>query len=274
MDAWVKERSRVLVMGVLNVTPDSFYDGGRYCNVASAVEHALLMDEEGADIVDVGGASSRPGSKGIGIDEELERVMPVMEGIRCRSDVLLSIDTTSAPVAKEALSCGATMVNDISALRFDPHMPEVIAEGGAFVVLMHMLGTPEDMQLNPVYTDVVQEIRVFLAQRIDAAEREGISKERIIIDPGIGFGKTLSHNLAIIRDMSSFVDLGVPLLIGVSRKSFLGKILDLPTEDRLEGTIAANAVAVFNGADILRVHDVKEGRRTANVASRLRNHAA
>ena len=269
--SWVKERDRVLVMGALNVTPDSFYDGGRYLTPTDAIERALQMGREGADIIDVGGASSRPGAKPLSSIEELKRVIPVIEGVRNRSDVLLSVDTTRASVAKEAIACGVAIVNDISALRFDPEMAGIIAEGGVFVVLMHMLETPETMQDNPVYTDPVEEIKSFLAERIEAALDSGVPRERIIIDPGIGFGKRLEHNLTILRGLSSFTDLDVPILIGLSRKSFLGEILNLPAGERLEGTIAANAVAVINGADIIRVHDVKEGRRTADVARRLRN---
>ncbi len=269
--SWMKRRDRVLVMGALNVTPDSFYDGGRYARSEDAIEHGLCMAKEGADIVDIGGESSRPGSQPISPAEELERVVPVIEGIRRRSDVLLSVDTTKAAVAEEAIACGASMVNDISALRFDPKMAEVIGGSGAFVILMHMVGTPKTMQIAPRYTDVVTEIKAFLAERIEAAVQLGIERARIIIDPGIGFGKRLEHNLTLLKGLSSFTTLQAPILVGLSRKSFLGKLLDLPPEERLEGTIAANALAIVNGADIIRVHDVKEGRRTADVARRLRN---
>lgn len=266
----MKKRDRVLVMGVLNLTPDSFYDGGSYPTTGFAIERALQMEEEGADIIDVGGESSRPGAKPVSPTLELERVVPVIEGIHKQSDILLSVDTTKATVAAEAIACGASIVNDISALRFDPDLVSVVAESGAFVVLMHMLGRPKTMQLAPTYTDLVEEIKSFLGERIEAAVDLGLPRERIIIDPGIGFGKRVEHNLAILRGLSSFASLGAPVLIGLSRKSFLGEILNLPVEERLEGTIAANAVAVVNGADIIRVHDVKEGRRTADVARRLR----
>ncbi len=268
---WMRSRDRVLVMGALNVTPDSFYDGGRYARAEDAIEHGLRMAKEGADIIDIGGESSRPGSQPISPTEELERVVPVIEGIRRHSDVLLSIDTTKAAVAEEAIAGGASMVNDISALRFDPKMAETIGESEVFVILMHMLGTPKTMQIAPSYTDVVEEIKAFLAERIESAVSLGIERARIIIDPGIGFGKRLEHNLALLKGLSSFATLQAPILVGLSRKSFLGTILDLPPEERLEGTIAANAIAVVNGADIIRVHDVKEGRRTADVARRLRN---
>lgn len=269
----MRRRGQVLVMGVLNLTPDSFYDGGRYVTPQVAVERALAMVEEGADIIDIGGESSRPGAWPVPPAEELERVIPVIEGIRKRSDILLSIDTTKGAVAAEAIEAGVSIVNDISALRFDPEMADVIADRGVFIVLMHMLGTPETMQNDPSYDDPVEEIKAFFAERIETAVSAGIPAEKIIIDPGIGFGKRLSDNLALLRKLASFNHLGAPILIGLSRKSFLGEILDLPAEERLEGTIAANAIAVLNGADIIRVHDVKEGRRTAAVAQALRNDA-
>jgi len=268
---WRKRRDRVLVMGVLNITPDSFYTGERYTRPENAIERGLRMAQEGADIIDIGGESSRPGSRSISSTEELERVLPVIEGVHRTSDVLLSVDTTKAAVAEEAIACGASIVNDISALRFDPKMAEVIGESECFVILMHILGTPETMQVNPTYTDPVNEIKAFLAERIEAAVNSGIDNERIIIDPGIGFGKRLEHNLALLKELASFATLRAPILVGLSRKSFLGKLLDLPSEERLEGTIAANAIAIANGADIIRVHDVKEGRQTADVAYRLRH---
>jgi len=271
LTSWIKSRDRVLVMGALNATPDSFYDGGRYARPEDAIEHGLRMAKEGADIIDIGGESARPGAEPISPAEELERVGPVIEGIHRRSEVLLSVDTTKAAVAAEAIACGASMVNDISALRFDPKMAKVIGGSGVFVILMHMLGTPKTMQIAPSYTDVVAEIKAFLAERIEAAVALGIERARIIIDPGIGFGKRLEHNLTLLKGLSSFATLQAPILVGLSRKSFLGKLLELPPEERLEGTIAANAIAIVNGADIIRVHDVKEGRRTADVARRLRN---
>ncbi len=261
-------------MGVLNLTPDSFYDGGRYITTQAAVERALQMVEEGADIIDVGGESSRPGARSVSIDEELARVVPVVKGIAAKSDVLISVDTTKSAVAQAAIAHGTRIINDISALRFDPNMAEVVARGGVSLVLMHMQGSPETMQQNPMYTDAVAEIKSFLRERIRAAVAAGIDRSRLIVDPGIGFGKRLPHNLEILRRLSEFKELGVPILVGLSRKSFLGEILDLPTSERLVGTIAANAIAIANGADIIRVHDVKEGRRTANVAVRLRCDAA
>jgi len=267
---WVRKRDRVLVMGVLNVTPDSFYDGGAHTTVSGALDRALQMIEEGADLIDVGGASSRPGSCRVSASEELERIGPVVEGIRARSHVLLSVDTTWAEVARQAIVAGAQVVNDISALRFDPDLASVVAEAGAFLVLMHMQGEPGTMQVAPSYVDPVAEISAFLEERMRAAQSAGVPCGRLIVDPGIGFGKRLEHNLAILRGLEAFTTLGAPVLVGLSRKAFLGEILGLAPHERLEGTIAANAVAVARGADIIRVHDVKEGRRTADVARRLR----
>jgi len=271
LNEWMKERDRVLVMGTLNLTPDSFYDGGRYPTTTTAIEQALQMAEEGADIIDIGAESSRPGARPVSAAEELERVIPLIEGIHHRTDLLLSVDTTKAVVATEAVEAGASIVNDISALRFDPKMAGVVADRGVFIVLMHMKGTPETMQRGPSYNDPVEEIKAFFTERIEMATSSGISADKIIIDPGIGFGKRLSDNLAIIGGLSRFSALDAPILVGLSRKSFLGDILNLPAEERLEGTIAANAIAILNGADIIRVHDVKEGRRAADVARALRD---
>lgn len=266
-------RERVVVMGILNATPDSFYEGSRVHSPDEAVARALLMESQGADVIDVGGESSRPGSTPISAAAELDRVLPIVVGVRKRSDVLISIDTTKAVVAAAAIEAGATIVNDISALRFDVDMAKTIAAAGAFIVLMHMRGMPQTMQQEPAYRDVVSEVRTFLGERTAAAEAAGIASDRIILDPGIGFGKKLEHNLELLRRIDRIVEIGPPVLIGASRKSFLGEILDLPAGERLEGTIAVHAVAVAQGADWIRVHDVKEGRRTADVARRLRRHA-
>jgi dihydropteroate synthase len=269
---WEDRRDRVLVMGIVNVTPDSFYDGGRYSRHEDAIEHGVRMADEGADIVDVGGESTRPGSQAVPTQAEMDRVLPVVEGIRRRSPVCVSIDTTKADVAEEAIRLGAGIVNDVSALRFDERMAAVVARAGAFAVLMHMQGSPETMQRDPNYSDVVEEVRSFLDRRTRTAVEAGIPEERIFVDPGIGFGKTLEHNLTLLGNLSRLAELGRPVLVGTSRKAFLGAILEAPPDDRIEGTIAANAVAILNGASIIRVHDVKEGRRTADVAARLRDH--
>ncbi len=272
LQEWAKRRNRVLVMGIVNVTPDSFYDGGRFARPADAIERALRMVTDGADIIDVGGESTRPGSRPVTPQEEMDRTLPVIRGIRSRSGVAISIDTTKAEVAEEAISLGARILNDVSALRFDDRMAGVAARTGAFIVLMHMQGNPETMQQDPVYDDVVDEVRTFLAARIEAATEAGVEVERIFVDPGIGFGKTVDHNLTLIRNLGRLAELGRPVLAGVSRKAFLGAILDTPPDDRIEGTIAANTAAILHGASIIRVHDAKEGRRTADVAARLRSH--
>jgi dihydropteroate synthase len=257
-------------MGILNVTPDSFYDGGRLFDTETAVSQGLSMIQDGADILDIGGESSRPGSEPITPLREQSRVLPVIEQLRARTDTPISVDTTKAAVAESALQRGATMINDTSAMRFDPDMVHVVAEYGAKIVLMHMKGTPRTMQDAPEYSDVVHEVRDFLLERAATAEAAGIPRDCIILDPGIGFGKTLEHNLLLLRHLPVLCSAGYTVLIGVSRKSFLGKLLDLPAEERLEGTIAANTVAILHGAEIIRVHDVKEGRRAADVAARLR----
>ncbi|MCD6128415.1 dihydropteroate synthase [Candidatus Bipolaricaulota bacterium] len=261
---------RVLIMGILNVTPDSFSDGGRFLSPDAAVERALAMEKEGADIIDVGGESSRPGAEPVPVEEELRRVLPVLERLRGKLRIPISIDTTKAEVAEAALRAGASIVNDISALRFDPAMASLVAKFGAGLVLMHMLGTPKTMQQAPHYEDVVTEVRDFLAERAQYAQSQGIPREAIAVDPGIGFGKTVEHNLELLRRLPELVELGFPVLVGPSRKSFIGAILGLGVEERLEGTLAACAVAVVRGADILRVHDVKEVRRAADLALHLR----
>jgi dihydropteroate synthase len=274
LDQWVGKRDRVLVMGVINVTPDSFFPASRMLSPRLAMECAQRMVADGADIVDIGGESSRPGSIPISSGEELERVLSVLEKIHAECDVVLSVDTTKADVAREALDRGASIINDISALRADPDMATVAAERGAYVVLMHMQGIPRTMQATPEYDDVTGEVLEFLEDRVREATRRGIARERLFIDPGIGFGKRLEHNLALLRDIDCFAATGLPVLVGISRKSFLGELLDLPASERLEATLAAQAVAVASGADILRVHDVREGRRAADTARRLRKDAA
>jgi len=264
---------RTLIMGVLNVTYDSFSDGGLFVEAEAAVEHAERMVAEGADIIDVGGESSRPGADPVPAEVEMDRVLPVIEKLAKRINVPISIDTYKSSVARCALGMGACMVNDISALRSDPDMAPVVAEARVPVVLMHMKGTPKDMQLDPHYDSLISEIISFLEDRIQAAVDAGISPSQIIVDPGIGFGKTVAHNLEIIRRLREFKCLGKPIMIGTSRKSFIGKVLDLPVGDRLEGTLATVAVAIANGADIVRVHDVKETARAARMTDAIvRSH--
>lgn len=261
---------RTHVMGILNVTPDSFSDGGKFLNHQAAVEHALRMVGEGADFIDVGGESSRPGSDPISIEEEIRRTAPVIESIASRVSVPISIDTYKSEVARRALEAGATIVNDISAMTMDEHMSEVVARHKATVILMHMKGTPKTMQSDPSYTDVVDEVKEYLAGRIKVARSFGI--EQIVVDPGIGFGKTLQHNLELMKKLRVFRELGVPVLVGPSRKSFIGTILNLPIEERLEGTAAAVSACVLNGAHIVRVHDVRAMMRVAKVADALKQN--
>lgn len=257
---------RTFIMGILNVNKDSFSDGGLYDKPEVAIERAFEMKEEGVDIIDIGGESTRPGAKPCSVEEELNRVLPVVKGvIKEDIDLPISIDTYKSEVAKACLDEGAHMINDISGLRFDTKMAEVVAKYKTTVVLMHIKGTPQNMQENPQYECVVSEISDYLRQRIDFAIDAGIDKERIIIDPGIGFGKTVEHNLEILRKLREFKTLGRPILIGTSRKSLIGKILNLPVEERLEGTAATVAVSILNGANIIRVHDVKAMKRVAKM---------
>ncbi len=249
---------RTYVMGILNVTPDSFSDGGRFVSVPQAVSHALQMIEDGADIIDVGGESTRPSSESVSLDEELRRVIPVIKSLAAETDKPISIDTYKAEVALQALNAGAVMVNDISGLRGDEEMVHLVKERNVPVCIMHMQGTPKDMQLNPAYECLMSEIIAFLRKRVEVALKARVKRENILIDPGIGFGKTCEHNLEILRRLAELKSLGFPILIGTSRKSFIGLILDLPVEERLEGTAATVAYAISQGANIIRVHDVKK----------------
>ena len=261
---------RTLLMGIINVTPDSFYDGGKRFDPSTAVAHGLGLVEAGADIVDVGGESTRPGAPPVSVEEELRRVLPVVQGLRRMLEVPISIDTYKAPVARAALTEGADIVNDISALRFDPEMGALLAREKVPVVLMHMQGTPQTMQAKPRYRDVLREVQDFLAARAEFALSVGVERDHIILDPGIGFGKTLDHNLNLLRDLPSLASLGYPLLVGASRKAFIGKILGVDPDERLEGSLAAATAAVFGGAHIIRVHDVKETRKAIHVADAIR----
>jgi dihydropteroate synthase len=257
--------ARTHVMGILNVTPDSFSDGGLFFHRDQAIEQGLAMAQEGADIIDVGGESTRPYSERITKDEELDRIIPVVEGLRKELRIPISVDTLKAEVAREALQAGASMVNDISALRFDPGMTALVAEANVPVILMHMKGTPDTMQDRPVYRNLIQEIIDFLEAAVDRAVQGGIHREMVIVDPGIGFGKTFDHNLEIIRKLSRFRCLGRPVLLGSSRKGFIGHILDRPVHERDTGTMATVAAAVMNGAHMVRVHDVKRAVETVRV---------
>jgi len=252
-------------MGILNVTPDSFSDGGKFFKPEEAIREGIKLAEEGADIIDIGGESTRPGSEPVSLEEELHRVIPVIEELVKRIDIPISIDTYKSKVAKTALEAGAEMINDISALRFDAEMKKTISDLRAPVVLMHIKGTPRDMQKNPYYKDVVEEIKSYLQESISEANKAGIKEDKIIVDPGIGFGKTVGDNLKILKNLSEFKSLGKPLLMGVSRKSFIGKILDLPLDERLEGSLAALAMCIMNGANMIRVHDVKESKKAAGI---------
>jgi dihydropteroate synthase len=266
------------LMGVLNVTPDSFSDGGRFLDAAAAIARGRALVAEGADIIDVGGESTRPGAEPVSATEELARVQPVLEGLAASglSDgVQISIDTCKGAVARAALIAGATLVNDVSALRADPEMAGLVADSGADCCLMHMLGQPRTMQRNPRYDDVVDEVRAFLEERLDFAVREGIAEERVLLDPGIGFGKTIEHNLELLRRLQELASIGRPLVIGTSRKSFLGRIAadasaapEAPgAKDRLAGTIATNVLAYERGAAVFRVHDVAPVRDALAVAA-------
>lgn len=259
------------IMGILNITPDSFSDGGRHFDPEKAVARALQMVEDGADIIDIGGESTRPGSAPVSLEEELRRTIPIIRALIRQLPVPLSIDTYKAGVAQQALEAGAAIVNDISGLRFDPAMPGIIAAYKVPVVIMHIKGTPRDMQLNPVYTALIPEIIAYLRESISIAMRAGIPEEMLILDPGLGFGKTFEHNLQILNRLAEFSALGKPLLLGPSRKAFIGRILDnAPSSERLEGTAAAVTASILNGAHIVRVHDVKEMARVARVADAIK----
>ncbi|MHC4501890.1 MAG: dihydropteroate synthase [Planctomycetota bacterium] len=269
--AWPRGRlelsRRVHVMGIINATPDSFSDGGRHFEAHAAVEAGMRMLEEGADILDVGGESTRPGSEAVSQDDEKRRVVPVIEGLRAKTDAPISIDTRKAEVARAALDAGADIVNDVSALRDDPELGALCAERGSPVVLMHMKGTPRDMQADPHYDDLLGEVGAFFRDALERAEQAGIDRSRTILDPGIGFGKTVAHNLTLVNRLDAFAGLGRPLLVGASRKSFIGKTLGLDSPaDRLEGTLAVTVLAVARGARILRVHDVGQNVRAARMA--------
>mgnify|MGYP001501771415 CR=1 FL=1 len=260
---------RPLIMGVVNVTPDSFFDGGRYLDPEAAVAHAVQLVEEGADLLDVGAESTRPGADAVNEEEERRRAIPVVTAVAKVVAVPISIDTSKAAVARAALDAGAVLVNDVTALRGDPAMVDVVAQTGAGIVLMHMNGTPRSMQQAPHYDDVVGEISEFFEERIHFATSHGIVQRQIILDPGIGFGKLLKHNLVLLAQLRRFTLFECPVLVGVSQKGFLGQLLDRPVQERQWGTAAAVAMAVDRGAGILRVHDVKAMKDVVQVAAAI-----
>ncbi|HJU04588.1 MAG TPA: dihydropteroate synthase [Nitrospiraceae bacterium] len=259
-------------MGILNITPDSFSDGGLYLNPDAAVARAHIMVEQGADLIDIGAESSRPGSDPIEENEELSRLIPVVREVCRNISIPVSVDTTKARVAQEALDAGAAIINDISALRYDPRMCGVVARYEAALVLMHMQGTPKNMQRAPRYANIVEEVLVFFRERVQAAVEAGISTDRILLDPGIGFGKNLDHNLTLIAQLKTLTTLGRPILVGPSRKGFIGRVLDRPVHERLMGTAAVIAIAVVNGARLIRVHDVDHMRDVVTMVEAIMSH--
>lgn len=262
---------KTLIMGVLNVTPDSFFDGGRHASLEAAIDHAAHMMEAGADIIDVGGESSRPGAEPVSAAEEEDRVLPVIEALHQQLNCTISVDTTKTAVAQAAVQSSAHIINDISAGRGDDAMLELARESGAGLVLMHMQGMPRTMQEQPTYEDVVAEVRQFLVGRLWKAEAAGVSRASIAIDPGIGFGKTFEHNWELLRHLDALIELEVPVLVGVSRKRFLGALCDRPVDDRLAASLAAATAAALAGAEIIRVHDVKETCDALRVADKLQS---
>jgi len=266
---------RTRIMGILNVTPDSFSDGGLFSDAGKALSHARNLAAAGADIIDIGGESTRPGSEPLAEDEELRRILPLIERLSKELTVPLSVDTYKAAVAERALDAGASIVNDISGLRFSPDMAKVVADHGAAVIIMHIKGTPRNMQENPVYGDVIGEIIAYLEEGIAIAERAGVDRNNTLIDPGIGFGKTLEHNLEILNRLDEFRTLGRPIVLGTSRKKFIGKVLDIPVpEQRDEGTAATVALGIERGASIVRVHDVAHMVRIVRMTDAIVNPRA
>ena len=262
-----------LIMGILNVTTDSFSDGGLFFDRGIAINHALEMEAAGADIIDIGGESTRPGAEPVLLEDELNRVIPVIEAIRSASDVCVSIDTYKADVAEKAIKAGANIVNDISGLQFDASMVDVVKNNNVPVVIMHIKGTPREMQKDPHYDDLMQEVVAYFQERVEFCRQHGIKKENIILDPGIGFGKRSQDNFELLRELKQIADLGYPVLSGPSRKSFIGLTLDLPVEERVEGTAAAVTASILNGAKIVRVHDVQEMKRVVTIADNIRGLA-
>tara|TARA_Y100000768_G_scaffold388515_1_gene384890 strand:+ start:5352 stop:6203 length:852 start_codon:yes stop_codon:yes gene_type:complete len=267
----VKSEKPYLLMGILNVTPDSFSDGGQFLKVENAFAHSVKMIVEGADIIDIGGESTKPFADPVSTDEELSRVIPVIEKIRSEYDILISIDTTKSKVAEEAITAGANIINDVSAMEIDENMLQVAKNYNSPIIMMHMKGIPKNMQNNPTYDHLITEIKDYLSSRVKCAINAGINKKNIIIDPGIGFGKSVEHNFEIINNLDSFVDLGFPVLLGASRKSFIGLTLNVEEEDRLEGSITANVIGLQKGAKIFRVHDVLAAKKSLIIANKIFN---
>ena len=267
----VKSEKPYLIMGILNVTPDSFSDGGQFLKVENAFTHSIKMIEEGADIIDIGGESTKPFADPVSTDEELSRVIPVIEKIRSEYDILISIDTTKSKVAEEAITAGANIINDVSAMEIDENMLQVAKNYNSPIIMMHMKGIPKNMQNNPTYDHLITEIKDYLSSRVKSAINAGIDKKNIIIDPGIGFGKSVEHNFEIINNLDSFVELGFPVLLGASRKSFIGLTLNVEEKDRLEGSIAANVIGLQKGAKIFRVHDVLAAKKSLIIANKIFN---
>ena len=273
-DYTLRLHERTHIMGVLNITPDSFSDGGHYFQRDQAIEHGLTMAEDGADMIDVGGESTRPYAEKVSIHEEMDRVIPVIQGLSKELKIPISIDTLKAEVAQEAIAAGASIINDISALRSDSRMVSVAAEAGVPIVLMHMKGSPSDMQDNPVYDHLIREIMGFLKSAADRAVEGGIDKASIILDPGIGFGKSFDHNLEIIRELHQFQTMGMPVMLGTSRKAFLGHLLGNEAHKRDTGTMATIAAGVMNGAHIVRVHNVKRTLETVKIIDAIMRGSA
>ncbi len=261
-------------MGILNVTPDSFSDGGKFYKFDKAIEYSLELINQGVDIIDIGGESTRPGSNPISVDDEIDRVIPVIKGIRSVSSIPISIDTYKSEVAKEALKSGANIVNDISGLNFDLKMIDIVKEFNVPIIIMHIKGTPKNMQQNPQYDNIIDEIVYYFEKQINLCLDHGIPKSHIILDPGIGFGKKLNDNFILIKELNTFTNLGYPILIGPSRKSFIGLTLDLPVDERLEGTAAAITASIINGARIIRVHDVLEMKRVQIISDKIKEAVA
>ena len=266
---WLNFPSKSLIMGILNVTPDSFSDGGQFINAQAAADHALKMINDGVDIIDIGGESTRPGAKPVPLKEELKRIKPVIKAIRQQTDCLISIDTYKASVAEVALDLGADIINDISSLSHDKKMAKLVSNRKVPVILMHMQGSPQNMQLAPSYNNLIDDLISFFNNKIEIAYKAGILNNMIILDPGIGFGKHVEDNFEIIRELKQIKAMGYPILLGPSRKSFIGEALQLPVEDRLEGTMASIAVGIINGANIVRVHDVLETKRTILIVEKI-----